>query len=216
MPENRATSPPLRFLRGGGGGAGWAETASPSDGRRRPPNIRASLRMPRLRTLVRYPASVPSIRLLTGQAGRAPLESVSQTPPMSLEYGKTGLKRKSPPGLSGLFAVTTHDQGGICAAKTEGIRQGDINLALARLVRHQVDGSLDRRVVEINGGRSHLIPDRQDRENRLDRPCCSQQMPVDDLVEDIDTDPAWLPSNRTTAPSSISSPSGVEVPCALM
>ena len=34
--------------------------------------------------------------------------------------------------------------------------------------------------------------------------------------EDIDTFDAALPSSRSTAPSSISSPTSVEVPCALM
>ena len=37
-----------------------------------------------------------------------------------------------------------------------------------------------------------------------------------DLVEDIETLPAALPNSRSTADSSISSPIGVEVPCALI
>ena len=47
-------------------------------------------------------------------------------------------------------------------------------------------------------------------------PAAPSRWPVDDLVDDIDTFDAALPSSRSTAPSSISSPSGVEVPCALM
>src|SRR5215469_9369993 len=47
-------------------------------------------------------------------------------------------------------------------------------------------------------------------------PAAPSKCPVDDLVEDIDTLEATLPSNRSTAPSSISSPTCVEVPCALM
>src|SRR3984885_6059959 len=47
-------------------------------------------------------------------------------------------------------------------------------------------------------------------------PAAPSRCPVDDLVDDIDTFDAALPSSRCTAPSSISSPSWVEVPWALM
>src|SRR5437879_10315483 len=47
-------------------------------------------------------------------------------------------------------------------------------------------------------------------------PAAPSKCPVDDLVDDIDTREAALPSSRSTAPSSISSPTWVEVPCALM
>src|SRR6202020_2154959 len=47
-------------------------------------------------------------------------------------------------------------------------------------------------------------------------PAAPSRCPVDDLVDDIDTLDAAFPSNRSTAPSSISSPTCVEVPCALM
>src|SRR5258706_7308913 len=47
-------------------------------------------------------------------------------------------------------------------------------------------------------------------------PAAPSRCPVDDLVDDIDTLEAALPSSRSTAPSSISSPTCVEVPCALM
>src|SRR5712671_7039431 len=47
-------------------------------------------------------------------------------------------------------------------------------------------------------------------------PAAPSKCPVDDLVDDIDTFEAALPSNRSTAPSSISSPTWVEVPCALI
>src|SRR4051812_24643207 len=47
-------------------------------------------------------------------------------------------------------------------------------------------------------------------------PAAPSRWPVEDLVEDIATLEAALPSRRSTAPSSISSPSGVEVPCALI
>src|SRR3977135_3455966 len=47
-------------------------------------------------------------------------------------------------------------------------------------------------------------------------PAAPSRCPVDDLVDDIDTRDAALPSIRSTAPSSISSPTWVEVPWALM
>src|SRR6185312_16108200 len=47
-------------------------------------------------------------------------------------------------------------------------------------------------------------------------PAAPRRCPVEDLVADIDTLDAALPSSRSTAPSSISSPTCVEVPCALM
>src|ERR1700742_4344985 len=47
-------------------------------------------------------------------------------------------------------------------------------------------------------------------------PAAPSRWPVEDLVDDIDTFEAALPSSRSTAPSSISSPTWVEVPWALM
>src|SRR4051812_23789465 len=47
-------------------------------------------------------------------------------------------------------------------------------------------------------------------------PAAPSRWPVEDLVDDIEIFDAALPSSRSAAASSISSPSGVEVPCALM
>src|SRR6202022_2489567 len=47
-------------------------------------------------------------------------------------------------------------------------------------------------------------------------PAAPSRCPVEDLVDDIDTLDAALPNSRSTAPSSISSPTCVDVPCALM
>src|SRR6266853_489439 len=47
-------------------------------------------------------------------------------------------------------------------------------------------------------------------------PAAPSRCPIDDLVDDIDTLEAALPNSRSTAPSSISSPTWVEVPWALM
>ena len=45
-------------------------------------------------------------------------------------------------------------------------------------------------------------------------PAAPRRCPIDDFVEDIEILPAALPNSLSTACSSISSPSGVEVPCA--
>src|SRR4029453_355975 len=47
-------------------------------------------------------------------------------------------------------------------------------------------------------------------------PAPPSRWPIADLVELIDNDPMALPNRRRTAPSSSSSPSGVEVPWALI
>src|SRR5215471_10898401 len=47
-------------------------------------------------------------------------------------------------------------------------------------------------------------------------PAAPNKCPVEDLVDDIDTREAALPNSRSTAPSSISSPTWVEVPWALI
>src|SRR5580704_4992832 len=47
-------------------------------------------------------------------------------------------------------------------------------------------------------------------------PAAPSRWPIEDLVDDMEMPPAALPTRRSTALSSISSPSGVDVPWALM
>src|SRR5262245_36202746 len=54
-----------------------------------------------------------------------------------------------------------HDHGGVGAAKPERIRERNIDLALARCLRHEIDRRLDRRVIEIDGRRSNIITNRK-------------------------------------------------------
>src|SRR3989304_3348871 len=75
-----------------------------------------------------------------------------------------------------LAREAAEDQRGVGAAEAERVRQRDIDIALARLVRHQVDRGFDRRVVEVDGGRGDPVADRQDREDRLDRAGGAEQM----------------------------------------
>src|SRR6516225_6111306 len=68
------------------------------------------------------------------------------------------------------------DQARIGAAEAERIRQRRPHLAMLRLLRHQVYVAAFGWIVEVEGGRNHLIADRQDREDRLDRTRSTQQM----------------------------------------
>ena len=47
-------------------------------------------------------------------------------------------------------------------------------------------------------------------------PAAPNKCPIDDLVDDMQMRAAAFPTSRCTAPISISSPTGVEVPWALM
>src|SRR5438105_1636436 len=53
---------------------------------------------------------------------------------------------------------TLEDQAGVGAAKSERIRQNEFNLALARLVRHEIDFRCDRCMFEVERRRNDLIP----------------------------------------------------------
>src|ERR1700733_4995580 len=56
---------------------------------------------------------------------------------------------------------TLQDHGCVRATETERIRQCNIDFALARRSRHQVNRRFHRRVVEIDGRRSDVIANRQ-------------------------------------------------------
>src|ERR1051326_4585653 len=69
------------------------------------------------------------------------------------------------------------DQRRIGATEAERVRQDGVDLALPRLVRHEVDRGLDRRVVEIDGRWRHVVADGENREDCLDRAGSAEQMP---------------------------------------
>src|ERR1700730_18474742 len=89
------------------------------------------------------------------------------------KYGEIGIRARisnmapcrglGPPSLR-----TLEDQAGVGAAKSERIRQNEFDLALARLVRHEIDFRCDRCMIEVERRWNDLIPNRQNRENRLD------------------------------------------------
>ena len=102
-------------------------------------------------------------------------------------------------------------------------------------MRDEVEGGLDARVVEVEGRGDDAVADGQDREDRLDRAGGAEEVAdgglgrghrdalgrgaeqaLDGLVDDMLTVSIASPNSRRTAPSSSSSPIGVEVPWALM
>ena len=112
--------------------------------------------------------------------------------------------------------MAAEDQRGVGAAEAEAVGQRDVDLRLG-LVRHQVDRRLDRGIVEVDRRRRDLVAHRQHarRSPRPRRPRrAGGRSPTWSTTSTIL--PAAWPSSRSTAPSSISSPSGVEVPWALM
>src|SRR5215831_3058784 len=72
---------------------------------------------------------------------------------------------------------TAEYQRGIRAAEAERIRQRHIDLALLRVMRHQIDRRLDRRIVEIDGRRYDAVTHRQNGEDGFDRARRAQQVP---------------------------------------
>lgn len=70
------------------------------------------------------------------------------------------------------------DQRTVSAAKAEGVAQGVLHTGnLTRFVWNEVEVAAFIRVVEVDRRRNRLIAQRQDRVNRLYRPCRTQQMP---------------------------------------
>src|SRR4030081_4005245 len=67
-------------------------------------------------------------------------------------------------------------QRGVGPPETEGIRQHGVDLPLLRLVGHEVAWGVERRIVEIDGGRRDVVANRQNREDRLDGAGRAQQM----------------------------------------
>ena len=106
-------------------------------------------------------------------------------------------------------------QRGVGPAEAERVRQRHLDLALtafsgARSIGVSTEGFSRFRVGGATWSRIASV-----QKIASTAPAAPSRCPIEDLVEDIVTRPAALPSSRVTAPSSISSPSGVEVPCAL-
>src|SRR5215203_4224366 len=74
---------------------------------------------------------------------------------------------------------------GVGAAEPEGVRQHDVDVALLRRVRHEVDRGLDRRVVEVDRRRRDPVAHGEDREDRLDRAGGAADEALDRLELDL-------------------------------
>jgi hypothetical protein len=83
-------------------------------------------------------------------------------------------------------------------------------------VRDEINRRVDGWIVEIERGGRDVVADRQDGEDGLDRASRSKEMADGGLGGGHRELAGRVPTRRSTAFSSISSPSGVEVPCALM
>ena len=78
------------------------------------------------------------------------------------------------------------------------------------MMRDEVDGCLDRGMIEVEGGRHDTVAQKIASTD----PAAPSRWPIADLVDDIATASEAEPSTRCKAASSISSPRGVDVPCA--
>src|SRR5271155_2573242 len=85
--------------------------------------------------------------------------------------------KKAPPvEAAGPLRRTTKDQRRVGAAESEGVGQRDIDPALARYMRRQIDRGFDGGVVEIQRRRRDSIANRQYGENRPDGARCAEEV----------------------------------------
>src|SRR5262245_5574810 len=76
-----------------------------------------------------------------------------------------------------LRSPAAQDKRGVGAAEAERVGEGQADLALLRLVRHEVDGGLHRWIVEVERRRGDIVAHGQYRVDRLDCSCRTQEMP---------------------------------------
>src|SRR6266513_2443657 len=106
------------------------------------------------------------------------------------------------------------NQRGIGAAKAKRIRKGIFDRSLARVIRNVVQIALGIGRLQVDGRRQNLVAERQNADACLNPPAPPSRCPVMDLVELMGTSLARSPNNLFSARVSMTSPSGVEVPCA--
>lgn len=80
------------------------------------------------------------------------------------------------PPEGSMAGVTAQNQRRVGAAETERVRQGHIDLALARDMRHEIDLRLDGRVVQVERRRGYIVANCERREDGFDRAGCAEQM----------------------------------------
>ena len=86
-----------------------------------------------------------------------------------------------------------------------------------RLMGNEIALRAFARIIEVQRRRNDLVAHRQDAEDALDRARAAEQgCPIADLVELIDSEPIALPNSSSHRAELELSPSGVEVPWALI
>src|SRR5436305_1535314 len=97
---------------------------------------------------------------LIGATWILPVQSFAR-PGITAEYGETVELAATDASIG-----APDNKGSIGAAKTKGVGQRHVDLALPRFLRNEVDRRLHGRMFEIDGGRRHVVADRQNAENR--------------------------------------------------
>ena len=121
------------------------------------------------------------------------------------------------PYLRYLSLEAAQHEAGVVPAEAERVGNDDPDVGLAGFVRDVVEVALGVGRVVVDRRRQHALVDRERAEDRLDAPAAPRQCPVAPFVEETGVFRALSsPSARLITRVSLASPSGVEVPCALM
>ncbi|ENN85805.1 hypothetical protein RHSP_18548 [Rhizobium freirei PRF 81] len=75
-----------------------------------------------------------------------------------------------------LSLITAQDKRGVRAAEAEGVRQRDIDFALACLVRNEIDGGVTLGIIEVERRRGDVVANGERRKDRLDRTGSAEQV----------------------------------------
>src|SRR6516164_895601 len=98
---------------------------------------------------------------------RARIPVTGSTLPANVAKGRCA--RHRPGRCHERASIAAKQQRGVSAAEAEGVGEGDIDAAPARLVRDEINGGGDRGIVEVQGRRRHVVANGEYGENRLDR-----------------------------------------------
>ena len=102
------------------------------------------------------------------------------------------------------------------AAQPHRIRECDVDLRLARLVGDVVQVALRIGMAVVNRRRQHTFVDGRTHIIASTAPAAPKVWPIIDFVDETASSCACAPKTSLIAFVSARSPSGVEVPCALM
>src|SRR6056297_2931049 len=161
---------------------------SPAWIRRSSPEYRAPNRKIRASEIAPASSRMPEARSMLAPRGIATSAGASSGPSprhwLAPQPATTARPSTSRISSVSAFAATwrtgsprlAEHQRGVGAAEAEGVRQRDPDVPLHRLQRREVDLALDRGVLEVQRRRRHLVAQRQQAEDRLDRARRAQQV----------------------------------------